>query len=333
MKNILIVSSSHEAYYHEPFVGPCRELGVSLCLFDTGKFPSETKFHLVQRKDAVVEGWLDITRLSEDGHGVVEKLEVADIHGAWHLRPVKPTVLGAQTVLEAKFSENEARAALSSMASVLPCPWVNHRESVRRIEGNKLLQQDLAIKTGLAVPETVITNDPESAGGFASGASNGQVLLKTLTTTELDKEGKYFIFSQIFTEDEINGNPESIQNCPVFAQAYVPKAYEYRVYCVGNEVLACRIHSQKSEKTLIDWRHYDFDHVPHEECKLPQEVSEKILRFMELADLRYGAIDLIETPGGEFVFLEVNPSGQWGWIQHYAGLDIPGAVARMLVDL
>ena len=51
---------------------------------------------------------------------------------------------------------------------------------------------------------------------------------------------------------------------------------------------------------------------------------------MEGVDLRYGAIDLIETPDGEFVFLEVNPSGQWGWIADLGGLPIPEAVADML---
>jgi len=47
-------------------------------------------------------------------------------------------------------------------------------------------------------------------------------------------------------------------------------------------------------------------------------------------DERISAIDLIETPQGEFVFLEVNPSGQWGWIADLAGLPIPEAVADML---
>lgn len=58
-----------------------------------------------------------------------------------------------------------------------------------------------------------------------------------------------------------------------------------------------------------------------------------LLRFMSSIDLRYGAIDLIETPNGEFVFLEVNPSGQWGWITTLAHLPVAEAVAKMLISL
>lgn len=102
---------------------------------------------------------------------------------------------------------------------------------------------------------------------------------------------------------------------------------------IGNRVLSCRIDSQASERTKIDWRHYDLDRVEHLEVELPRSVSNSILRFMQRVNLRYGAIDLIETTGGEFVFLEVNPSGQWGWIADLAGLPIADAVADMLDDL
>ena len=48
-------------------------------------------------------------------------------------------------------------------------------------------------------------------------------------------------------------------------------------------------------------------------------------------EIKEGGIDIIETPAGEFIFLEANPSGQWGWIAHYAGLPIPEAVVEMLI--
>lgn len=83
----------------------------------------------------------------------------------------------------------------------------------------------------------------------------------------------------------------------------------------------------------MDWRHYDLENVAHVSAELPQEIQRKILCFMEAIKLQYGALDLIETPEGEFVFLEINPSGQWGWIADLAGLPIPQAVAEMLESL
>lgn len=99
---------------------------------------------------------------------------------------------------------------------------------------------------------------------------------------------------------------------------------------IGDHVLSCRIDSQASEMTAVDWRHYDFENVEHVQVALPHDAKDKLRQFMRAIDLRYGAIDLIETPDGDFVFLEVNPSGQWGWIADFAGLPIPSAVADML---
>src|SRR3989344_4748336 len=83
------------------------------------------------------------------------------------------------------------------------------------------------------------------------------------------------------------------------------KLDEYRVMVIGNRVLACRIDSQASEKTKVDWRHYDFENVEHSPVELPLGIQENLLRFMKMIGLQYGAIDLIETPKREFVFLEV----------------------------
>ena len=134
----------------------------------------------------------------------------------------------------------------------------------------------------------------------------------------------------MFSKAEIKRGSKSIRLCPVFSQQYINKRYEYRVMVIGKKVLSCRIDSQASQMTKIDWRHYDFKNVEHKQVELPKDVQEKLLNFMQKIGLNYGAIDFIETPKGEFVFLEVNPSGQWGWITSLAGLKIPEAVAEML---
>ena len=46
--------------------------------------------------------------------------------------------------------------------------------------------------------------------------------------------------------------------------------------------------------------------------------------------LRFGAIDMVQTPSGEHVFLEINPNGQWLWIERATGLPIANAIARLL---
>ena len=48
--------------------------------------------------------------------------------------------------------------------------------------------------------------------------------------------------------------------------------------------------------------------------------------------LTYGALDFIVTPDGEHVFLEINPSGQWGWIEEATGLAITNTIVDLLVE-
>lgn len=71
--------------------------------------------------------------------------------------------------------------------------------------------------------------------------------------------------------------------------------------------------------------------MPHSRLGLPQSVLDKLRQLMDRLHLAFGCIDLIKTPAGEYVFLEVNPSGQWLWLDDQLGLGISAAVADWLV--
>ena len=211
---------------------------------------------------------------------------------------------------------------------MIDCPWINRKETIDRLSSNKLYQQKLARECGLTIPHTRISNDPGAV--ITQSKSFDGLLLKSLGCMTFGKDGKDFLYSERFRHEEVRKSVTAIRHCPVFAQEYVEKKYEYRVMVIGQRVLACRIDSQASEATKVDWRHYDFSRVEYTAVSLPKAVEQSLLKFMRASDLRYGAIDLIETPRGEFVFLEVNPSGQWGWIADLTELPIPEAVAEML---
>lgn len=189
----------------------------------------------------------------------------------------------------------------------------------------------MAERSGLLTPQTVMGNCHEHLASFS--ASREGVLIKTMGCIRLDDLDSLAVYSERFSHEEIKNSREAVRMCPVYAQEYIEKKYEYRVMVIDKEVLSCRIDSQSSDMTKTDWRHYDFDNVEHVQVDLPHSVKNNLVRFMETIDLRYGAIDLIETPNKDFVFLEVNPSGQWGWIHDLAGLPIPESVARMLTTL
>jgi glutathione synthase/RimK-type ligase-like ATP-grasp enzyme len=73
---------------------------------------------------------------------------------------------------------------------------------------------------------------------------------------------------------------------------------------------------------IQDWQPYE----------LPREVEEKVLRLMDYFVLNYGAIDFIVTPDGRHVFLEVNPVGEFFWLERCPGLPIADAIADVLLE-
>lgn len=54
---------------------------------------------------------------------------------------------------------------------------------------------------------------------------------------------------------------------------------------------------------------------------------------MGMCGLRYGAIDMIVTPGGEYIFLEINPNGQWYFVQLQSEAEIADAIAELLMTM
>jgi glutathione synthase/RimK-type ligase-like ATP-grasp enzyme len=114
-------------------------------------------------------------------------------------------------------------------------------------------------------------------------------------------------------------------------QAYVPKRLEVRVTVVGSAIFPAEIHSQQTHRTRHDWRRYDHGETPYLPHALPGHVAERCLRLVAELGLCYGAIDLVLTPDGRYVFLEINPNGQYLWIEHATGMPISGAVCDLLL--
>ena len=133
--------------------------------------------------------------------------------------------------------------------------------------------------------------------------------------------------------------PEDIEDvsglslCPDTFQELLPKSLEIRVTVVGHRVMSAAIDSQVSARAIHDWRRDGVrmlnDWRPYQ---LPSAVEEKILRVMDYFSLNYGAIDIILTPDGKHIFLELNPCGEFFWLERSPGLPISEAIADLLLN-
>lgn len=252
----------------------------------------------------------------------------------WYRRPELPQAPNVLDSVYHNFIESETRRFLWSLWTSADADrifWVNHPLTTRLLENNKPLQLRVARRCGLSIPETLITNDPEAAL-VAFKKWNGEMIVKTFgsRTDDLSKKGLAIYTSRVSMED-LNRHAEEIRFGPVLFQRYIPKDIELRITIVGGKIFTCAIHSQDSPRTKDDWRRYDFARVDHEVYRLPDEVQDRLLHLMNELHLAFGAIDMILTPDGDYVFLEVNPSGQWGWIETITGLPISQAISDLLV--
>jgi len=298
------------------------------------------KYFRLNTDRAPIESWTTNVIRSGSLGGEISNgertIDAKEIKSCWHRRSDKTKTADSMHPGYAKFVKGETHFALWSFYTTLPnAIWVNHPLiGARLLEGNKLYQMRAALDSGILVPDTIVSSSPEELIAF-SEEHGGRVAVKVMRANILAREGSeelMFVYTNTLSTEDLIARKDAIRISSIMAQEYIPKEFELRVTVVGNEIFACSIDSQNSEVAKEDWRRYDFDNVAHERFELPEDVKHKLLNMMRGMGLVYGAIDLIVTPNGKYIFLEVNPSGQWGWIEGLTGMKISESIARILAD-
>ena len=226
-----------------------------------------------------------------------------------------------------EFCLRESRAALLGGVLSLRARWMSHPAAVWQAE-NKPYQLSIAQELGFRLPRTVITND--IAAIRAAAADFGRMVVKPARTGHVIHGG---VERAIYTSELLFEQLEDLQGVelsPAIYQELVPKRFDIRATIVGRQIFAAAIDSQSDPAAAVDWRHTDNPELPHQRATLPDDVQRRLLELMDRMALNFAAIDLIQTPQDEFVFLEVNPSGQWLWLDDMLDLGISDAVAQWL---
>jgi glutathione synthase/RimK-type ligase-like ATP-grasp enzyme len=248
----------------------------------------------------------------------------------WYRRlrtPSKPEAMdeGIHT-----FCLQETRATLLGGIMDLGARWMSHPSAVWQAEF-KPFQLWKAAEIGLPIPHTVITNDPPKIRQ-AFGDFDGRMIVKPARSGHVIRGGREFaIFTSQVLKEHLD-YLESAKLSPAVYQELVPKASDVRVTIVGEKVFAAAIDSQSDPAAMIDWRQTNNPRLPHRPVALPDRVKDLLLHMMDELRLAFAAIDMIQTPAGEYVFLEINPSGQWLWLDDMLDLGISDAVAEWLAS-
>ncbi|MDP2629100.1 MAG: hypothetical protein Q8P45_00140 [Candidatus Harrisonbacteria bacterium] len=326
MKDTVLIFASSDNVSVDGVQSLLEALGEKIYRFDTDNFPSQIALGVELFHDRLSGFITDSSSM---------QIDLDRIKSCWYRGVRKSKTPSGMDDGYARFIQDEAKAVLWALYTSLDAFWVNPPLfGVSLIGNNKLYQLKTASQAGLATPKTVITNDPNHLLSFCRECG-GEVAIKLLSGHVFMSEGSdeiLGIYTQRVSEKEILDRYDDISLSPLLAQQYVSKSIEIRVTIVGERIFACAIHSQDSEKTKVDWRKYDFSNVAHQPHRLPDKIEEKLRRLMKVWGLQFGAIDMILTPKNEYVFLEVNPQGQWGWIEQLTGMPISQAIATLLAN-
>ncbi|MGA5700684.1 ATP-grasp ribosomal peptide maturase [Peterkaempfera bronchialis] len=286
-------------------VAQLNNLGVPVFRCDAAEFPMELTLSAT-----LVDGWAGTLDTGQ------RSLELSRVRSVYFRRPEEFRLPGGMSDAGRRFAAAQCRAGFVGVAVALPCLWVNH--PARDADANhKPWQLAAARRLGLDPPRSIITNDPQAAREFAAGLA-GPMITKSLgmpvDTTIVDP----------------GGLDDSVKLCAHLFQEWVDKQHEVRLTVVGSHFFAVEIHAG-SDAAHIDWR-TDYKSLSYKPTTVPGAVRERVTAFMRYFGLVFGAFDFIVTPSGAWRFLEVNPNGQWSWIERHTGVPISRALAELLKE-
>lgn len=316
---ILIITNKLDPHADQ-VIAHLKENGAEFLRFNTEDFPTKIKLSLFQENSSF-RGYLVFP---------AGTLDISKIKSVWYRRPQPPYIskdIGLESARE--FALKESKATLSNLWRVLDCFWVNHPRLVWAAE-NKLSQLKVASSLGFKIPKTLVTNDPEKAKDFFEICKD-EMINKVIGRGMIEEKDKTLLIYTHKIEKKDLAKIDQVKYVPALFQEYIPKRIEIRVTVVGKKIFPVEIHSQESPKTKDDWRRYDFEKTPHYPHNLPKKIEEKCLLLFKRFQLNFGAIDMVLTPEGEYVFLELNPNGQWLWLEHLTGLPISEEMAKLLI--
>jgi hypothetical protein len=289
-------------------------MGADALLFDTSRYPREISLDIGHCAGAPPALFAIVDGVRRD---------LAAVRSVWWRRPQPFGLDGAMSDGDDRsFAYGECHAAIMGLWSCLDTHWVNNPER-EEVAARKVYQLNVAAGLGLRIPRTLVTNDPESAATFIDHEGARGTIYKAFSATE-----RAWRETRLVRPEE-RAHLDAVRFAPVIFQEHIRADIDLRITMIGDEIFPAEILSGETDY------HVDFRMTMHAAAirahVLPDEVVVKLRAFMGVLGLVYGAIDMRLTPEGEYVFLEVNPAGQWLFIEDRTGQPITAALAEHLL--
>ncbi|MGH3914279.1 MAG: ATP-grasp domain-containing protein, partial [Pseudonocardiaceae bacterium] len=206
----------------------------------------------------------------------------------------------------------------------LPVRQVNHPHKVAA--ATKPWQLTKAAGCGLSVPITRITNTALAAREFVAVAG-GEVVCKMFANRVIEDGCSKVGHTHLLTAADL-ADLRGLDTTAHQLQRFVDKRYDLRVVMVGERLFPVTIHPI-SAAARVDFRS-DYRALRHAAADVPPTVENGIRSLMAELGLVFGCLDFVVDQSGEHHYLEVNPTGQFGWLESTVGVPITDALAELL---
>jgi len=316
MSNNVLVITSKEDVTVDFVITKLRERNIEYYRFNTEDIGS------------CIDVYFDGTSYSLMDNRKDKHIKLIDFTSVYFRRPKLPQPLAGLTPGEQQFYLTEITTYLEGLYRSLSNKyWLNSIFDIRMLE-NKPYQLSLAKELELSVPDFSISNDyHKSLEFFQKHKSCIFKPLKSGLINEQGDEGKVIYTTRV--DSHFLENIESHGGMPVYLQKEIEKDCDVRATVVGNNIFAAKISSQEQEVSKIDWRKSE-SMLSHDKIKIPEQIEKKCLMLCEKFNLDFAAIDFILDKKGQFWFLEINPNGQWAWIEILLNYPISDEIVNLL---
>jgi glutathione synthase/RimK-type ligase-like ATP-grasp enzyme len=264
-----------------------------------------------------------------DEEGIRRELTLApkavrldQVDAVWYRRALQPSPAATLPAGERAFVAGELRHLATGIVLDPRAIWVNPIDKVFLAE-HKLYQLRIAHRIGFKVPRTIISRDVEKLRRFVSANRAGTICKPIFHGLFFDGTDRYSVYTRRVEPDSFVA--EQVTLCPVLLQEEIPRLSDVRATFIGPR---CYVADIVSEEPIVDWRE-PTGAIRYSVSELPKNVEAMCRTMLAELCLLYGAFDFIRTPDGELVFLEVNATGEWAWLEDRLGFAMRDAFVRL----
>ncbi len=245
-------------------------------------------------------------------------LNLDDITSVWYRRAIHPSVLARVSPEERIFVAGELRHLAMGLVLNPKIHWVNPIDRVSVAE-HKLYQLQIARDLGLRVPRTLVSSNTEKLRDFTASNGGGTICKPIFHGLFANNKARYSVYTRRVIPESFD--VDSGVDCPVFLQEEIPRVADVRVTFIGDR---CFVADIKGDTPVVDWRDPEVP-VRYTKSSLAPDIEGRCRAMLQELGLIYGAFDFVRTPGDDLVFLEVNPTGEWAWLEDQLGFPMRDA--------